>query len=495
MKKLTTSHKSFSLLLGLSLLTAVPSWSQDAKLEIEQRPLPDLPNSISGGESVSDRIDAFLISKKMKQGENSIDGKTVNIWVGYGDISVPPSDKNFVTARTIAYQKAMLNAKQKCALFMEARISSEMELDMKSPGEERAKADAERLKREGLLNEGAVKVASALNSDIKAKNVPAVLQTAGLYGEKILQNKMNEELTKKGLDPNKPVDEQKVKQVLNTVSFKRAQRATARAYCSGIQSYATFEFNPSDKQGKLGVVTIYTRKLHEIADALLTGDYSLIPKGEPGIPVMDHIPKNKRTLLSTFGVQLVRNEIGDYVLLAFAQSQHKSKSEQSKSIAFQMATLEAQGMLRTFMGENIYSTNNMLQSEEATEFEDIDPVDVKYISQSSTNIKAIADKLSIKGIQEAYSWETLHPANNDPVVGVVLEWKVSSAQFASALRKISQESKAKATQANEQLKSNNPSATSRDNGNSSGNTNPPPSKSVPRTNNSNSGQGAVSRDF
>ena len=39
MKKLTKSNKSFSLLLGLSLLTAVPSWSQDAKLEIEQKPL------------------------------------------------------------------------------------------------------------------------------------------------------------------------------------------------------------------------------------------------------------------------------------------------------------------------------------------------------------------------------------------------------------------------------------------------------------------------
>ena len=37
MKKLTTSHKSFSLLLGLSLLTAVPSWSQDAKLEIARK--------------------------------------------------------------------------------------------------------------------------------------------------------------------------------------------------------------------------------------------------------------------------------------------------------------------------------------------------------------------------------------------------------------------------------------------------------------------------
>ena len=155
-------------------------------MEIEQKPLPDLPNSISGTETVQDRVDAFLRSKKMKQGENIIDNRTVNIWVGYGDISVAPTDKSFVTARTIAYEKAMLNAKQKCASYMETRISGEMELDMKSPGLDRAKADAERLKREGLLNEGAIKVANSLNSDIKAKNAPSVIQTAGLYGEKIL---------------------------------------------------------------------------------------------------------------------------------------------------------------------------------------------------------------------------------------------------------------------------------------------------------------------
>ena len=500
MKKLTTSHKLFSFLLGLSLLTAAPSWSQDVKLEIEQKPLPDLPNSISGTETVQDRVDAFLRSKKMKQGENIIDNRTVNIWVGYGDISVAPTDKSFVTARTIAYEKAMLNAKQKCASYMETRISGEMELDMKSPGLDRAKADAERLKREGLLNEGAIKVANALNSDIKAKNAPSVIQTAGLYGEKILQNKMNEELIKKGLDPKKPVDEQKVKEISSTVSFKKRLRATAVAYCSGMQSYATFEYNPSNAQGKLGVITIYTRKLHEIADAMITGDFSLIPKGEPGIPIMDHIPQNKRTLLSTFGVQIVRNETGDYVLLSFAQAQPKSKSEQSKSIAYQMATLQAQCMLRSFMGEQIYVVNTMVNSEDSKEYEDTEILDVNINTETGTKIKAIADKLSVSGIQDAYQWETLHPANNDPVVGVVLEWKVSSSQFASALRRLSQDSKGKASAASEQIKSsktstNNASPSSRGNESSSNNSEPPPAKSVPRTSNSNSGQGAVSRDF
>jgi|LauGreStaDraftv2_3_1035109.scaffolds.fasta_scaffold07378_1 hypothetical protein len=500
MKKNQFNQTKLSLAIGFIFLLAMPSWSQDAKLEIEQKPLPELPNSISGGESVEDRVNAFLKMQKLKQGENIVENRSVNIWVGSGVIP-PSSNKNFVLARSIAYQKAMLLVKKQCASYMGVRLSSEMELDMKSPGEARAKAEAERLKREGLAYEGAVKVANALNSDIKAKNVPAVLQTAGLYGEKILQNKVNEELIKKGIDPNKPVDEQKMKQVMNTSSFKKAQRATARAYCSGIQSFATFEYSPKDKQGELQVVAIYTKKLHTIADAMITGDFTLIPKGEIGIPVMDHIPQDKRTLLSTFGIHLVRNELGEYVLLAFAQAQPTSKSEQSKAIAYQAATLEAQGMLRSFMGENIYVTNNMLQSEESTEFEgEEEEIDSKFQSQFDLNVKAVAGKLDVSGIQEAYRWSTLHPSNNDPVVGIVLEWKVSSSQFASMLRKSSQNSKAKASAASEQIKSsktssNNGSPSSRGAESSSTNSEPSSSKSVPRTNNSNSGQGAVSRDF
>jgi len=175
---------------------------------------------------------------------------------------VPPSDKNFVLARNIAFNKAMLDVKQKCAEFMETRVSSEMTQDMGSPGAERAAADAARLQREGLAQEGAVQVAKAMNSDIKARNAPATLQTAGLYGEKILENKMKEELSKKGIDPNKPVSEQQVKAVLNTSSFKNKTRATARARCTGIKVLASFEQNPSNGQGQIGVVTVWTRKLH-----------------------------------------------------------------------------------------------------------------------------------------------------------------------------------------------------------------------------------------
>lgn len=486
------SRKATQYLLSGTLAAALASsvLAQEAKVEMEQKPLPKLTNTIDGRETVDQRMQAFLRTQKLRQGENEEGGRSILVWLGKGTISVPPSDKNFVMARNIAFQKAMLDVKQKCAEFMETRVSSEMTLDLASPGAERAAADALRLQREGLAQEGAVQVAKALNSDVKAKNAPASIQTAGLYGEKILENKMKEELSKKGIDPNKPVSEQQVKAVLNTSSFKNKTRATARARCTGIKVLASFEQNPANGQGQIGVVTVWTRKLHEIADAVITGNYALIPKGEPGIPVDDHIPKEDLTLLSTYGTQMVRNEKGEYVLLAFAQAQPQSKSQQSKDLAYKMARLQAQGMIRSFLGEAISSTSDMLQKEESTEFED-ESNEVKMDEQNRNKVSAVAEKLQIKGMQEAWQWESVHPANNGPVVGVVMEWKANSAQLAGQLKAFNQASGAKTAEAVSRMNSgggSNAPATASPSGNAA-----PTSK--PRTSNANTGQGAVSRDF
>ncbi|WP_291929572.1 DUF6844 domain-containing protein [Limnohabitans sp.] len=490
--KTQISPRTVRWLMGSTLAAAVMTsgLAQEAKVEMEQRPLPELPKSISGTETVDQRMQAFLKTQQLRQGENEEGGRSILVWLGKGTISVPPSDKNFVLARNIAFQKAMLDVKQKCAEFMETRVSSEMMQDMSSPGAERAAADAMRLQREGLAQEGAVQVAKALNSDVKVRNAPATLQTAGLYGEKILENKMKEELAKKGIDPNKPVDQQQVKAILNTSSFKNKTRATARARCTGIKVMASFEQNPASGQGQIGVVTVWTRKLHEIADAVITGNYTLIPRGEPGIAITQHIPQDERTLVSTYGTQMVRNEKGEYVLLAFAQAQPQSKSQQSKDLAYKMARLQAQGMIRSFLGEAISSTNDMLQREESTEFED-ESNEVKIDSANSNKVQAIAEKLPIKGMQEAHQWETLHPANNGPVVGVVMEWKAASAQLAGMLRGLNQASGAKTAEAVNRMNAGGGSvggATPAGGGSGA-------AQSAPRTSNANSGQGVKSRDF
>ena len=154
-----------------------------------------------------------------------------------------------------------------------------------------------------------------------------------------------------------------------------------------------------------------------------------------------------------------------------------------------MARLQAQGMIRSFLGEAISSTNDMMQREESTEFED-ESNEVKFESANSNKVQAVAEKLPIKGMQEAHQWETLHPANNGPVVGVVMEWKASSAQLAGLLTGFNQASGAKTAEAVNR-KNTGGSTSSGAVGGGPGAAAP----SAPSTSKSYSGQGVKSRDF
>ena len=433
-----------SLCASLILLGFTPATAQEARVELEQKPLPPLPTSISGSENVRGRVSAWLRSHpdRLQLGQGEIDGRTYIVASGYSAVNVKPGDPNWVDARTNAFAKALLKAKGECARFQESRIKSEMMLEYKEPGPQRAKAEAQRLQREGLAAEGSVRVAQALQGTGKVKDSP-VLQTAALYGEKILSNKVNEELGKRGLDPSKPVDQQKVKEVLDTESFSQAVRVTARARCTGIKVLAAFEQNPANGAGEVGVVTIWTEKLHQIADAIASGNFSLIPSGEPGLPVSQHAQLDTRTLLTTFGPMVVRDEKGQYVVLAFAQAQPRSTNPQSIDGAYRKARVLADGMIRQFMGESVALTDDMKRKDESTNFADLDS-SYKNDDTFEQKVGAVAEKMAIRGIQEAHSWETLHPANNAPVVGVVAQWKVSASEAASRVKAMNDSSAAAA---------------------------------------------------
>ncbi len=467
----------------VGFLTSVTA--QPAKLELEQKPLPELPNSISGGETVRSRMDKFIRDQGLrgvKDNKKDEDGRTVLIEFATATIAAAPGDPNFVTARINAFNKAMLTAKGQCAEFQKTVVATEAIMETGMPPPERAKAEAEQMRREGLAQEGAMKVAQALHTDVKSRNnMPASIQTAALYGEKLLSDKMSEEIRKKGLDPNKPVDQQVAKTIAETQSFKNAVATVAAARCTGIKAMASFEQNPSSGQGQVGVVTVWTEKLHAIADAIVTNQWDLIRRGEPGKTVADHIPDDLRTLLTTYGAQLVRDEKGEYVILAYAQAQPRTKNQQSIDSAYEVAKTRAMGLIRSFMGENVEVTRQLLDAEVSTVFTD---ESTRYQDDSAFNktVRAVGEALPISGMTVAYEWETLHPANNGPVVGVVMQWKVASAQIAEYLAKLNRASAGKAAEAAR--------------GNTGGGAPPSAGRPAePRKSDAYTGQGRASRDF
>lgn len=468
-------------------------WAQSPQVELEQKPIPELPNSISGSETVRSRMEKFIREqglREIKDSKQDENGRMVLIEFANATISAPPSDPSFVNARISAFNKALLAAKGQCVETQKVIVATEALKDTGLPQAERAKADAEQMRREGLAQEGAVKVAQALNTDIKSRaNMPQSIQTAALYGEKLLGDKMAEEIRKKGLDPSKPVDQQVAKTIAESTNFKNAVSTVAASRCTGLKVLASFEQNPGAGQGSVGIVTVWTEKLHAVADAIVTNQWDLIPKGESGKKIADHIPDDLRTLLSMYGVQLVRDEKGDYVLLAYAQAQPRTKNQQSIDSAYEVAKTRGYGLIRSFMGEAVEVNRKMRDAEVSTVFTD---ESTRYQDDSafSKNVQAIGEALPISGLTVAHEWETLHPANNGPVVGVVVQWKVTSAQIAGYLAKLNRESGQKAAVA----AASSASAVGPVGG-AAPSSGPVARPAEPRKSEAYSGQGRVGRDF
>ena len=171
------------------------------------------------------------------------------------------------------------------------------------------------------------------------------------------------------------------------------------------------------------------------------------------------------------------------MLLAYAQAQPRTKNQQSIDSAYEVAKTRGYGLIRSFMGEAVESNRQMMDAEVSTVFTD---ESTRYQDDSAFNksVKAIGDALPISGLTVASEWETLHPSNNGPVVGVVVQWKVASAQIAAFLAKLNRSSGAKAAAVSSGAATGGNAGAA-----------PAAKNAEPRKSEAYSGQGRAARDF
>jgi Tfp pilus assembly major pilin PilA len=405
--------------------------------EVDFRHQAPLPGSISGTEDVRSRMDKWFRENRdgLKKGMGTLpDGREYVTAVGISAIGAKSSDTGWVESRVNAFIKAKTRAKAECARLRVQRITSEISLTYSEPAASRANALAARMEREGLTAEAAAKIAQAAHSDVEVKSDLSVAKTASSYLEKIINHKAREEIRARQLDPDKPVSDQQVKRIVDEEVFKQVIKVFAASQCAAMQTIASFEEIKANGDGEVGVIVIQTKRSIAAAEAMIRGDFSALSRGEPGPPISNVSSSDLRTLLSTFGTQIVRDEQGEFVLLSFAQAQPRSEHPQSIEGAYRRARLLADGLMRQFMGEMI------LYDADATSSEDAKTLANKarsYAQESSMSerINAYAASAKIAGIQELHSWETRHPANNLPVVGVVSYWRPSTVEFVQKLQR------------------------------------------------------------
>jgi hypothetical protein len=337
-------------------------------------------------------------------------------------ISAPPGHRNYINSRQNAYVKALMNAKGKILKFIESELSREVTFDQKEGEFTWEKKTAQ--KNAETPEESALQA-------IKRKTLALIDVT------------LDEKLQEKGVDPNskKPTDQETIKEVvqevMSTKKFNDIIKSSSQQQLKGVRRVFVNESIKKGEQGEICVVALYSPKTMAMADAILS-DPSLAPTGTPNKPIRQQIPNWKTPeglskLLSTFGTEMLRDENGQFHLIAYAQSTPKSKSKTSQNMALQKAQLRAEGELRSFCQEYAVLNDAIENQESASELTDA-MQNYEGGDAFEKKLTSISGPAKINGIRQLGAWRGEHPLTGQIIIGSIVSWSPNDDRSAKNMK-------------------------------------------------------------
>ena len=359
-------------------------------------------------QDVDAMMDEYIASKGWVEGLNEKNGKRFFIAKGTGVIQAPRASQQYVGSRANAYNKAMLEAKKAMVEYLGVDIATETQKE---------------------YAEGSAVLPPPPSSEAGA--------VAGQVADRLktlLYNKLNQALASQGLDPVKDPAAAKAAlgKQLNSEKYKKMISTMAQAKVLGLQAACTFEGSPKSGKGQIGVVAIWSDKLQQMAESMVTG--CPVPSVGAKTPISEQVSKDPAVLMSTFGVQQKIDENGELVLVAFGQAGAATESATSANAAKNKAKQAAMAALREFAGEQVAVATDTLDAETTEEFESGAEV---YENESAMKEKvaAAAAKMNIAGIAPLRNVKAKHPLNGKTVFVCAVTWSPKQAGQARALKK------------------------------------------------------------
>ena len=217
--------------------------------------------------------------------------------------------------------------------------------------------------------------------------------------------------------------------MLNKSSFSDSILALSKTQVGALITSKIFE-----QDGEIVVVAYYSDKTKLLAGAI--NGTGATPKVKPrkGDPAGVWVKKLKVSqLYPSIGVQMTSDEDGNIVILSYGQSKARSKSSTSKDMAYEKASLEADGFIRNFAGETVAYAGEKKMQEETKEFSD--ETTSSFIEETmSKRIETEAKALPISGISTIHRWSLTDPRSNSIICGVVRMWSLKTSDSANSSR-------------------------------------------------------------
>jgi len=365
----------------------------------------------------------WISEKDWNPGKNTKpDGSYFYVESASAVIDAPPGHPNYINSRQNAYVKAMMNAKGKILQYLETEFSREVTFNTKE-GEFTTEKEADKKNTE-------IPEESALQQ-IKRKTLSLINAT------------LDEKLKAKGVDPdsNNPVDQETVEEAVQEVLISKEFRDLASSHSSlqlkGVRRVFVNESIKKGEQGEICLVALYSPKTMAMADAIFS-DPSLAPEGTPNKPIKQQIPdwrtpEGVAQLLSTFGTEMLRDENGQFHVVAYAQSAPKTKSKTAQSQAIKKARTRAKAELRTFAQENAVLNDAKEDYELAKELSEA-MAEYEGGDAYMDTLSSISGPAKISGMRELGVWGAKHPITGQVVIGSIVVWSPDDAKSARQMK-------------------------------------------------------------
>ena len=376
-------------------------------------------------EGVANKCEDYVLDQGHQIGENvKRDGSKYYIGIGDSAILAPTGSKNYITSRQNAYEQALLFAKSAILEEMKSTVSRNVKLSL---------AQGKFVEDDALQNE--IKEEVAKNAVVDSRDSSSAYNKA----MELLNRKLDSELDKTDPKPAPKSIEEAEKQAEEVIdnalgqSFSDFIESVSASNLYGIRRFYVFESAPPGKQGQICVATIHSAKTQAIANAIFAQDASLFPTGKPNRNYKNVIPNPKTQegmfeLLSTFGVDMTRDEKGNFILISYAQSGVRGKGPVAFKVAKEAAKMRAEGNIASFIAEAAASKKKMKETEsyeqaaDGTEYYKGDGSFKKDVESASKN-------LVISGMKQGRSWGFKHPVTKQPIVGT---WVTLSSETMSS---------------------------------------------------------------
>jgi hypothetical protein len=325
--------------------------------------------------------------------ENRTEGDVI-FSSGVGIIRTQSDTKDYLNARIIAFKKAFISAKRQMVESIKIKIATETSFTY-SEGQKLTKEIPQENNEKGMLDK---------------------LQL-------LANSYLDEQLEEKGIDPDKDIPDEAIKEILISEEFQQKIEAVAQMAVSGVTviEYTNEKCKDNNKEVIIAE-TVWSPKLRQLAQAITSGDPSLTPKGIKKTTIESQL--KAFNLKDYMGVIMLTDENGDGNLVSVGQA--VSVGSGNAAMAVEKAQINAEAQIRQFMGEYLSTGKLLDQAESYKEFEDMSQ-EYTYDENTVISVNSVSEAMNLQGVRRVGSpIEIFHKPSNKKLFIVTVKWSPAS---------------------------------------------------------------------